>query len=168
MIDYPTISFNIAHSNNMVVCAVGKNSLGIDIKYKYKIEFGSLSKHFFHMNEWQYINDTEPGSGLDRFYKLWTLKESYIKCTGDGFSKKLDSFFIDINKNSRIKVYDKENLEQFRKYRFYNKRYDDQYHISVCSEQDSINERGTKLDYNVVANFLDSSVATLKKRRGIM
>ena len=63
----------------MVACAVGKRPLGIDVEYKKQIEYRPLADHFFHKNELEYINKVDPGAGLDQFYKLWTLKETWIR-----------------------------------------------------------------------------------------
>lgn len=161
--DYPNITFNISHSNSMVACAVGKSALGIDIECKKQIEFRPLADHFFHMNERDYINKADPEIGLDRFYKLWTLKESYIKCTGEGLSKGLDSFFLEAAINSRIKVYDKENPERSSKYRFYNTRCNSQYHVSICSEQADINKEGRMLDYSVLKRFLIGETGKVRR-----
>lgn len=35
---------------------------------------------------------------MDRFYEIWTLKESYIKCRGQRLSIPLTSFFVEVDK----------------------------------------------------------------------
>ena len=162
LIDYPFISFNIAPSNNMVACVVGKGELGIDIEYIRQIECCQLAEHFFHINERKFIVNAKSGTDLDRFYKIWTLKESYIKCIGKGLNRELDSFFLDVKTDSKITVYDEKNSEQCAKYEFYNMRYK-QYHISICSEREDINKEAKILDYNVVTNFLNSRAAMVWK-----
>ncbi|XBX04669.1 4'-phosphopantetheinyl transferase superfamily protein [Enterocloster clostridioformis] len=156
--DCPIVSFNISHSNQMVACAVGKRPLGIDVEYKKQIEYRPLADHFFHKNELEYINKVDPGAGLDQFYKLWTLKESYIKCTGDGLSKELDSFIMTADSAGRMKVYDKNNPERSGKYRFYHTRCNSQYHVSICSEQSDICKEGKMLNYSEVAGFLNNRI----------
>lgn len=105
LIDYPFISFNIVHPNNMVDCMVGKGVLGIHIEYC------QLANHFFHINERKFIVNAESGTGLDKFYKIWTLKESYIKCIDEGLNRELDSFFLDVKTDSKSVLYDKKRIQ---------------------------------------------------------
>ncbi|WP_241401874.1 4'-phosphopantetheinyl transferase superfamily protein [Clostridium beijerinckii] len=41
---------------------------------------------------------------LDMFYEIWTLKESFIKCCGQGLSRSLKLLSIEIDKFKNIKV----------------------------------------------------------------
>src|SRR5699024_6092340 len=78
--NYPSYEFNISHSGDYVLCAVDNKPVGIDIeKIKY-IDFESLAKSFFTVNEFNYIVNQNCKFPLNRFYEIWTLKESYIKC----------------------------------------------------------------------------------------
>lgn len=92
--------FNISHSGDYVVIAytVSKdiNAIGIDIeKIRSRDDDMKIANRFFSKSEIDYISDGLECSDIDaRFYKVWTMKEAYIKLTGRGLSQRLDSFSV--------------------------------------------------------------------------
>lgn len=97
------ISFNISHSGKWVVCALSNDEVGIDIE---KISFDldiDVSK-YFHKNESKIINSFLGKPKYYSFYRFWTAKESYLKCTGRGLSQPLNSFYV-----HNGFIYDKHN-----------------------------------------------------------
>jgi len=86
--------FNISHSGNRVVCALGKEgSIGIDIE-----EIKDLAIHdfkdLFSDREWKVIINAE--NPLTVFYHYWTAKESIIKADGRGLTIPLTKIEIGI------------------------------------------------------------------------
>lgn len=83
--------FNVSHSGNYVVGVVSDCEVGCDIE-KVSSAPMKVAQHYFSPGESEYIN-SEPDK--DRaFFTIWTLKESYMKMTGQGLSLALDSFEI--------------------------------------------------------------------------
>ena len=83
--------FNVSHSGNYVVGVVSDCEVGCDIE-KISSAPMKVAQHYFSPAESEYIN-SEPDK--DRaFFTIWTLKESYMKMTGQGLSLALDSFEI--------------------------------------------------------------------------
>lgn len=83
--------FNVSHSGNYVVGVVSDCEVGCDIE-KVSNAPMKVAQHYFSPGESEYIN-SEPDK--DRaFFTIWTLKESYMKMTGQGLSLALDSFEI--------------------------------------------------------------------------
>lgn len=83
--------FNVSHSGNYVVGVVSDCEVGCDIEKVSRAPM-KVAQHYFSPAESEYIN-SEPDK--DRaFFTIWTLKESYMKMTGQGLSLALDSFEI--------------------------------------------------------------------------
>lgn len=84
------ISFNIAHSSNYAVCAVCESTvIGIDIEeVEDKINKEKFAKRFFSDKENEFLECSE-GSEDEKFLKIWTRKESYLKYTGEGLTQNL-------------------------------------------------------------------------------
>ncbi|GGX32858.1 4'-phosphopantetheinyl transferase family protein [Aquimarina muelleri] len=94
--------FNISHSGDFVICAIGKNvRLGIDIEENRDVDF----KRFWNImtpDQWDEINRSS--CSLKMFYKYWTIKESVIKADGRGFYIPLDKLEV---KNNTVQLEEK-------------------------------------------------------------
>jgi 4'-phosphopantetheinyl transferase len=77
------IEFNVAHSGNMVLLAIGRHPVGIDVEFiNRNFDYETLIPTVCNDLERSFIN-----SGLDKqicFYNLWTRKEAILKATGEG------------------------------------------------------------------------------------
>lgn len=94
---YGDFHFNISHSDSMLVIAYGDCELGIDVE-KLKENDITVAKRCFTKEEYEYIIGdisldchTKP---QDRFCKIWTMKEAYLKYKGTGISVPLNSFAV--------------------------------------------------------------------------
>ncbi|GFS94678.1 l-aminoadipate-semialdehyde dehydrogenase-phosphopantetheinyl transferase [Nephila pilipes] len=91
--------FNISHHGEFCVLAAEQNSnVGIDVmKVEHRgkrsvTEFFSLMQKQFSSHEWNFIMQPGPEKEqLKRFYRLWCLKESYVKAIGTGIVFDLQS-----------------------------------------------------------------------------
>lgn len=94
--------FNIAHAGNCIVCAVDINEIGVDVEKEEAIDL-AICDQFFSKEESLYVNSQPTQSGkMNAFFKLWVLKESYIKAKGEGLSIALNSFSFNISSNNDI------------------------------------------------------------------
>ena len=84
--------FNISHSGSYIACAFDDRPVGIDIEQIQAVDF-SIVDRFFTESEQQYIYHTEH-EREERFFEIWTKKESFIKYNGAGLSMPLDSFSV--------------------------------------------------------------------------
>lgn len=100
--------FNLSHSGNMVLCAVSEKPVGCDIE---KIETPTLriAKRFFTEKENEYLENIEENKMAEEFFRLWTMKEAYVKMTGEGLTCSLKEFEIQID--DRIQIYRNQSLE---------------------------------------------------------
>ena len=84
------IHFSISHSNNLVVCVLKENEVGIDAE-KIKKFNPKLIDRICTDAEKQYI-----GNSSERFFEIWTAKEAYSKLTGRGLAIGLKNIAVDI------------------------------------------------------------------------
>ena len=57
-----------------------------------------VASRFFHREEIRYLDSLPQFRRDEGFYRLWTLKESFVKATGRGLDLPLRSFWIDIRR----------------------------------------------------------------------
>lgn len=92
--NYDHLHFNVSHSGDWIVGAVGNKPVGIDVEKIGTVNM-DIAKRFFHPTEYNALMACCCISAqLSLFYDLWTLKESYIKAVGKGLSLPLDSFVL--------------------------------------------------------------------------
>nr|WP_154959549.1 4'-phosphopantetheinyl transferase superfamily protein [Paenibacillus xylanexedens] len=88
------VQFNVSHSGDWIaLIAGGKDELGVDVEKIAPIDL-QIAERFFSPQENTYLAAQPADQQLHTFYRLWTLKESYIKAIGTGLSLPLDSFAI--------------------------------------------------------------------------
>lgn len=130
IIGYSNIYFNVAHSGEWVVCAVAEKAVGIDVEAVRSIDL-EIADTYFSKEEKQQLFSLSSQEQLPFFYKLWTLKESYIKMKGKGLSIPLDAFTIFIDGQGNIKIDEGEVSSS----PIYLKQHsiDEQYKMAACS-----------------------------------
>lgn len=95
--DYPELAFNLSHTGDRMVIAVGRNCrLGIDIETcKPRPNLPALVAKCFAEVEaawWQALPDADKNR---EFYRYWTRKEAFVKATGRGIGQGLHRCVID-------------------------------------------------------------------------
>lgn len=108
-VDVNNFHFNISHSGSLVALVYDEKPMGIDIE-KIVNRDTSLANRFFTNEERDYINNSK--NKLESFYKIWTLKESYVKAIGKGLKKDLASFSI-VPKDNDFSFYGIEYKPKF-------------------------------------------------------
>ena len=93
----PDIHFNLSHSGEWAVCAISSSPVGVDIQH---CDEGrrDVASRFFHREEIRYLDSLPQFRRDEGFYRLWTLKESFVKATGRGLDLPLRSFWVDIRR----------------------------------------------------------------------
>lgn len=95
------ICFSLSHSGDMVICAVGDKPVGCDIERTAQAH-EKLAERFFAPAELKYLRSFS-GDALNReFFRLWTMKESYIKMTGEGLKLPLSDFCVNIGREISV------------------------------------------------------------------
>ena len=96
------VFFNLSHSGQWAVCAIGDGPVGCDVEEIASVRNG-IAKRFFTENEVQHLAQFEGQWRKEEFFRLWTLKESYMKMTGEGMSLGLDRFEFDMDGQPTVK-----------------------------------------------------------------
>ena len=101
LLNDPDLHFNISHSGNLVVCALDNKPVGIDVEIHKQVNL-KIARRYFCQDENNFII-ADMGKVIERFYKIWTMKESYVKWEGRGMSTPFDSFSVlDIMRQNRM------------------------------------------------------------------
>lgn len=124
------LKFNASHSGIYITVATSNSSVGVDIEEIKEINY-QISKRCFTQKEHDYLMSFDEQGRLNEFYKIWTLKESYIKNVGKGLSIPLNSFEFDLDKFPAV------NIKNSR-FKFFSIKLNN-YFLSVCSIEKRIN-----------------------------
>ncbi len=100
LVDTPELVFNLSHSADLMVIAVGRNcQLGVDIEIcKAKSSFTGLVDKCFAKEEIAYWSKFPEAQQVIEFYRFWTRKEAFVKATGRGIALGLKQCVIDPEK----------------------------------------------------------------------
>jgi 4'-phosphopantetheinyl transferase len=90
------LAFNLSHSGPLAVCAVTRAGVvGVDIEAMRRVEDADgIVAHFFAPAEIAEYNRHAGESRLATFFRLWTRKEAYLKATGEGLTRPLNTFDV--------------------------------------------------------------------------
>ena len=130
---HPNIHFSLSHSGDYAVCSIGDKAMGNDIEL---IKPGRLkvADRFFAKEEleWMYAIQDETEI-TQRMFRIWTMKEGFLKATGKGISLPLNAFAVIVDEEAnRIRVQHTFNAK------FYHmKEYSEiaDYRVAVCCEE---------------------------------
>ena len=87
------LHFSLSHSDAFVACALSDYEIGLDVQ-KNSVYNEPLARRFFSPAEQRYIRECSDHNAA--FTEIWCLKESYIKATGEGLSRPLSDFSLDM------------------------------------------------------------------------
>lgn len=94
---HPEICFSLSHSGDYAICTVGDKPLGNDIE---RIKEGRLkvADRFFAKEELAWLYGTErEEEQTRRMFRLWTMKESFMKAVGMGMALSLRDFVVHVD-----------------------------------------------------------------------
>lgn len=97
---HPEICFSLSHSGAYAICTIGDKPVGNDIE---RIREGRLkvADRFFAKEELSWLYETErEEEWMQRMFRLWTMKESFVKAIGRGMSLSLQDFVIHMDGES--------------------------------------------------------------------
>ncbi len=86
----PWLHFNISHTRSLVACAIAGVPVGVDVEAS-DGDLPSAVAACFAPGERAMLAKAADAAYRTMFFRLWTLKEAYLKATGEGLSGRLDS-----------------------------------------------------------------------------
>ncbi len=129
-----SVHFNLSHSGQYVLCAISDIEVGADIQKMTAHYNLNVAKRFFHSDEYTYLADLPTDKQQHVFFRLWTLKESYVKNIGTGIANTFNKFSIQITDNIPYIMHNnKKQLYLFHEYKINN------YYAAICSN--AINDK---------------------------
>ena len=127
------ICFNLSHSGDIVICVVSKLSVGCDVERVKPVSW-KLAERFFGEGEKAYLSRFDESSYDLEFCRLWTMKESYVKMTGEGLHLPLSAFEVQMGEEVRI-------FREGQRQTCYLKEYSlPGYCITVCAGEEEFSE----------------------------
>lgn len=158
------VYFNLTHSADVIILAVTEEGeIGVDIEQvDREFEWMRVDSVLAPIEiEWIKENElTEPFSVYQRFFQIWTLKEAYIKCTGEGMSRHLKKLNFHVLPE-HIQFLDSTNdAQKTEQYYFESYIYDSNFIFSICLQQSLSLERFS-LDCFQLLPFISTHRITL-------
>jgi len=86
------LRFNISHTRGLVACAVAYQAVGVDVESADHMPDLGIADTVFAPEEALVLKSAPPALQRVLFFRLWTLKEAFIKATGEGLRRPLRSF----------------------------------------------------------------------------
>jgi 4'-phosphopantetheinyl transferase len=104
----PPLWFNLSGTRGLVACAVSRatSTIGVDVEtVDPTADMLDVAAQFFSASEAQALRALSPEEQPERFFTLWTLKESYVKARGVGIAAiPLQEFTFDLAADNSIRL----------------------------------------------------------------
>lgn len=97
--EYPDVHFNISHCDGLAVCGISSGEIGVDAELIRGFSQKVMTRIF--SEEEQSLISSSENPDTD-FFRIWTLKESLCKFTGDGIFSGLSEYSFDISRDEPV------------------------------------------------------------------
>lgn len=142
------LQFNLSHSEERVMCAISEREVGCDVEKVIPVEPG-IAERLFSREEcrWIALGETQDEQN-ERFFRIWTQKESFAKMTGLGMDYVASE---DAHENDAYYIREYDRLDGYR--------------YAVCSREENIAEELSVLDLADVVACLDADGEFMPRQR---
>lgn len=106
------LRFNLSHTRGLVVCVVTHDmDCGIDAEHIRPLpSYLAIARRMFTEREYDYMTGVAQDQQYETFFKIWTLKEAYIKARGMGLSLDMATFEFSIVSDNTIELSASDHL----------------------------------------------------------
>lgn len=89
--------FSLSHSNGYAAVAVSwQSDPGLDIEYVRAVDETTLANHYFSPGERRALAAARAMHRRWTFFRIWTLKEAYLKAIGTGLTLPMADFTVSV------------------------------------------------------------------------
>lgn len=128
------LDFNLSHTDGLIVLGIARQTqLGIDVESVCRPIVPSVIGLAFAQAEEAALHQLPVALQKNRFFDLWTLKESYVKARGKGLKIPLDQILITLTDTSIDLALDKSLGDDAKSWRLWQLRAGDRHVVSVCA-----------------------------------
>jgi 4'-phosphopantetheinyl transferase len=152
--DFPEFKFNITHGGNLVAVAFcNDHEVGIDVEANDRKVNLEIAERYFTPSEAEFLQKTPSHQRPHTFLRLWTIKEAYLKMTGDGLARPLDSFEVR-HGNEKITIYENQTLQNCT---IFQDETDHKHIITVCVKNCENNFLLNRQNMKSIINFVEQN-----------
>lgn len=84
--EFPEFHFNVTHSKKMIMVALSRGPVGVDLERMRELDVVAVAKRFFSPQELLLLQEESEAQNQPTFFKLWTAKEAALKADGGGIA----------------------------------------------------------------------------------
>jgi 4'-phosphopantetheinyl transferase len=97
------VHFNLSHSHELALVAVIRDrDVGVDVERARAVpDLEGLVARFFAPAEQAALGRLPADRRPEAFFRVWTLKEAYLKACGDGLSRELRHIVVDLDADAQ-------------------------------------------------------------------
>lgn len=119
LVGYEGLRFSLCHTGDIALCAAAPYDIAVDAEKKAAPMLRIAQRFFAPKEKTDVMSRPTPEDRAERFYRYWTLKESFQKIVGMGFYLPMKDFEISLDGETiTISQQVNEQTYRFREYDF--------------------------------------------------
>lgn len=109
------LHFNLSHSGDWVLCALSDCEVGCDVEKRRPFDSRVL-RRFAPEEQEDILSRKDENERENRFFRYWTLKESFLKATGQGLHLPLNGFRVIMGEEISVRQSFDDRSYYFKEY----------------------------------------------------
>ena len=131
------LRFNLSHSGALAILALGRGyEVGADVELPRQRRIGDLARRWYTEAEQHQMFSTKDQAAT--FFRLWTCKEAFLKATGEGLSRSLRSYEVELTPQGARLRWAREIPDAATRYSIYPLRPGEPYFAAVVAESQEL------------------------------
>jgi 4'-phosphopantetheinyl transferase len=129
------LHFSLSHADGLLACVIaGEPSVGVDVEATDRgRDTMALAERYFAPHEVEVLRGLPSDARRDRFFRYWTLKESYLKARGIGLGMPLDAFWFTFDGTGGVRIAFRGGVEDWPgRWRFIERRPSARHRLAVA------------------------------------